>query len=173
MAMLLLSFHSGLRSRELCGLKVDDLLWQQKKVRISNGKGMNGDIVYGPFTDENTRAALSMWLEVFRPQVANGISGDALFLGVGGKKRGLPITHDGWRSICAKWGRRAGVDHFSPHSLRRAFAFHYAVVLGFPSEVVRKAGRWITLSSFERYLVGANLDTFLDFAGRANGHGPS
>ena len=168
-ASLLLSFHGGLRSIELCGLSVDDVLWSDRKLRIRNGKGAK-EVEYAPFTDEETRATVRMWLDQFRPDHVNGVSGDALFVGVKGHRPGYPLTKDGWRSICGKWSRRAGVEHFSPHALRRGFAYHYSVVLGLPTELVRKAGRWSDHRSFARYTVGADLDAFLEFSNGEYGH---
>lgn len=170
LAALLLSFHGGLRSSELCGLTIDDLLWEDRKIRIRNGKGAM-EVEYAPFTDEETRATVLMWLKQFRPNYANGNSEDALFVGVNGHTPGYPLTKDGWRSICGKWAKRAGVEHFSPHALRRGFAYHYAIVLGLPNELVRKAGRWSDYRSFARYLVGADLDAFLEFSNGENGYG--
>jgi integrase len=169
LAALLLSFHGGLRSVELCGLEVDDLLWDERKIRIRNGKGAK-ETEYAPFDDEETRATVRMWLDMFRDDHTNELSGDALFVSVKGHRPGLPMTTAGWRSICRKWSRRAGIEHFSPHSLRRGFAYHYAIVVGLPNELVRKAGRWSDHRSFARYTVGADLDAFLGFSMNGNGH---
>lgn len=169
LAALLLSFHGGLRCAELCGLTVGDLLWGDDKIRIRNGKGAK-EIEYAPFIDRETRATVRMWLDQFRDDHTNELSGDALFISVKGTRPGLPMTTAGWRSICRKWSRRADIPHFSPHSLRRGFAYHYAIVEGWPNELVRKAGRWSDHRSFARYTVGADLDAFIGFSNGSNGH---
>jgi integrase len=177
LAALLLSFHGALRVHELCYLSEADLMWDEGQIRLRKSKGKK-KLAYAPFSDESTRGAVSMWLTQFRPHIANGISGDSLFLGTGGVRlidgewksmKGHPLTEGGWRAICRKWAIRAGVPHFSPHSLRRAFAFHYCIVLGLPVDTVAKAGRWENLETLARYLVASDMAVFNDLARRANG----
>ena len=87
LAALLLSFHGGLRSAELCGLTVDDLPWGDDKIRIRNGKGAK-EIEYAPFIDKETRATMRMWVDQFRDDHTNKLSGDALFVSVKGHRPG-------------------------------------------------------------------------------------
>lgn len=173
-----LSFHSGLRVKELVNLTPEDLLWGDKKLRIRAPKGRR-EVEYAPLTDERTRATLSMWLTQFRPEIENGHSRGRLFLATSGlvrrdskwvSARGMPLTRGGWRAICRKWAERAGIPHFSPHAFRRGFVYHYCVEKALPTEAVRKAGRWRSAEAFERYTVGISVDQFIDLTDRANGH---
>ena len=105
-----------------------------------------------------------MWL-LHRKKIANTYSGDALFISiqsVNGKPAGLPATPGGWRKTCADWAKRAGIPHFSPHSFRRGFAYYYHVVRGLSVDAVMKAGRWKSFDVFKRFLVGADVNTFLN-----------
>lgn len=146
LAMLLTSYRCGLRSRELIGLRVQDVDFDGHAIYVREGKGGRKEMA--PL-DPEAAAWIGSYLDRVRPKyAAPGV--EALWVGINGKTPGQGMTTDGWRATCRKWGARAGVPRFSPHTCRRGFA-HDALRAGIPSEVVRRAGRWRSWQAFDRY----------------------
>ena len=165
-AMLLVSFHCGLRSDELISLRVQDLDFEAQRIYVHKGKGGRKEMA--PFHPE---AAIWVrhYLDDIRPLfAANGT--DAVWVGINGHTPGHPMTTGGWRSIFRKWGQRAGVPRLSPHTLRRGFA-HYYIRAGLSTAVVMKAGRWKNFSSFDRYIQDIGAGDFLEAVRSLNGKG--
>ena len=154
-AMLLISFHCALRSRELVGLRVDDLDFEGQKLYVRDGKG--GRREDAPFHPE-AQPAVRHYLEQIRPRYAKGT--DALWVSIGGRTPGQAMTAGGWRRICHTWGQLAGVPRFSPHTCRRGFA-HWHTRRGVPTVLVMRAGRWTDFKSFQRYVLDLNIDDFM------------
>lgn len=44
-AIILTFIHTGIRREELCNLNIDDILWEEKKIKINEGKGNTYDII--------------------------------------------------------------------------------------------------------------------------------
>jgi len=154
-AMLLTSFHSALRCRELVGLQVGDLNFAESKLYVRSAK--SGRREDAPFPPE-AQLAVRHYLDHIRSQHARHT--DALWIGIGGRTRGQGLTEAGWRGICRRWGQLAGVPRFSPHSCRRGFA-HFHTRRGLPTALVMAAGRWRDFRSFQRYQLDLDLDDFL------------
>jgi len=131
---------SGLRVGEVCRLRLADLDLD-RRVFVVVVKG--GQQRFGVFS-EYTRSLLSAWLALRLGLVGSGVG--TLFVSV----RGRPLTRSGIMIVCRRAARRAGVAHFSPHALRRAFAT-LAIGFGAPTRVVQVAGRWSDVGQVERY----------------------
>ncbi len=116
-AILELLYGSGLRIGELVGLDLKDLNFIQQEVRVW-GKGSKERIVpVGDYALE----ALQLYCQKARPQLLTPESGEALFLGVRGKRLAVRVA----RQIVYKYAQQLNLTKgISPHTLRHSFATH-------------------------------------------------
>jgi site-specific recombinase XerD len=114
LAMLLVSYDAGLRASEVCSLTMVDLDLDTRRVQVLRKRSQVTINSFG----ELTRWAIRQWLGD-RAALANGHP--HLFL----TDEGLPLNRQGWRLICLRLARSAGVKHFGPHAIRRATAVSY------------------------------------------------
>lgn len=141
-ALMSLLLDSGLRSAEVCRVKVSDLEFgvmilpgiRANRIVIEVKGGDRRPAYFGKATAE----ALRRWLDVRR-----AIDG-SLFVGIGGTQPGQGITPDGLRAILRKIGDAAGVSGVSPHAFRRAFACLLEQA-GASTREVQELGRWSNL----------------------------
>lgn len=158
LAIISLMADSGLRSAEVCRLKVSDLDFQKRRLWVVI-KG--GDEKPGSFSAD-TAAALSRWLEVRAQRVRPGVA--TLFVGLGGLTPGRPLTTSGLRVIFRAIAKRAGlVGQFSPHVMRRTMCC-LALRRGAPTRIVMSAGRWSTLTMVEVYSQAITIDDFDNYS---------
>ena len=117
-AMVELMYATGLRVSELVGLPALAVNMRQGVLRVS-GKGGKERLV--PMGEESQH-----WLERYlaeaRPQLAQGKSRSALFLG----RRGEALSRQQFWNLVKALALRAGIDpgRVSPHGLRHSFATH-------------------------------------------------
>jgi integrase len=111
LAWFLLMLHSGLRRCEVRSLKLSDIEWGEKRVRIEQSKGLKDRLV--PMSEAAVQA-LKSYLEVRGPAEALP---EHVFI-----FRHAPLT----RSYCfqrlATYSRRSGVGRVAPHRLRHSCA---------------------------------------------------
>lgn len=112
-ALLELTYSSGLRLAELCNLKLADISWSEQLLTIT-GKGHKTRII--PFGDF-AKDALQAWLSE-RETLLNAPS---LYLFV--SKTGKPLSTRAVQYRFKAWGLKAGID-LHPHMLRHSFATH-------------------------------------------------
>jgi integrase/recombinase XerC len=116
-AVLELLYATGIRVGELVALDVADLDGSHRVVRVM-GKGRKERSV--PF-GEPARLAVDDWITVGRPALARRESGDALFVGVRGRRLGpraaREIVHRRLRAV-------PDAPDFGPHGLRHTAATH-------------------------------------------------
>lgn len=113
-AMLGLGVRCGLRRAEIASLQIDDYQPANGKLTVT-GKGRKTRTVYvGPGVD----SMLADWLHL------RGAIPGYLFLAInkGGRILTAGISDVAVYVAMAKRARQAGVNHFSPHDLRRTFA---------------------------------------------------
>jgi integrase/recombinase XerD len=116
-AMLELAYGAGLRVSELCGLRVDSLLFDQELVSIT-GKGGKQRVV--PFGRAALRA-LAAYLDHGRPYLLRGRVSPFVFINI----RGGGISRVGFFKRLKEHARTAGIARkVSPHVLRHSFATH-------------------------------------------------
>jgi integrase/recombinase XerD len=114
-AMILTFYASGLRETELANLNREDLDLDAGVVKVWGGKGGKDGIV--PLNHQAIEA-LKRYLDTVRPKMANGNSGDSVFLGRYGRK----LTRQAIYLRVAEIGDTALGKHVSPHYLRHGFA---------------------------------------------------
>lgn len=153
LAIIGLLLATGLRAAEVGRLKLRDVDMDRQIFSV---------VVKGGRTDEKwfdayAASLLSSWLAV-RPSVARpGV--ETVFVGMRGKKKGCPLTREGVKGLCDDLAKVAGIDHFSPHALRRTFAT-LATENGCPSRVLQEAGGWQSLLMVEKYTKAVRLRAF-------------
>jgi integrase/recombinase XerD len=114
-AMLQVFLQTGLRVSELCNLRVDDVDFAARTIRITEGKGMMAREVE---LEKKGILALKSYQAV-RPHVLD----DHLFL----NRDGEPTGERGVRKLVVKYRDKAGITKkASCHSLRHTFATYKA-----------------------------------------------
>jgi len=113
LAMLELTYASGLRLSELVNLKLPDIDLREQTLRIT-GKGNKTRLV--PF-GTNARTRLDAWLNLR----ANFIKEEHTFVFIG--KSGKPLTPRAVEHRFTRWGLKHGLT-IHPHQLRHSFATH-------------------------------------------------
>lgn len=144
LALVALMIDTGLRSSEVCRLKVSDL---DRKERFFEVMAKGGRVRRGRFSTP-TGDYLEMWLGS-RAAVAQS-DVETVFVSLGGKTPGRPLTNRGLREILRRVALRAGLPALAPHDLRRTFA-HLALRAGAPTRVLQVAGGWQQLREVETY----------------------
>jgi site-specific recombinase XerD len=110
--IVLLLYHTGLRAGELAAVLLSDLTLGERSgyVQVRRGKGNKSRRV--PLNAE-ARSAIWAYLQV-RPSSG----GPSLLVG----QRGEPLSAHAIYDVIVKYGRRAGLEDVTPHTLRHTFA---------------------------------------------------
>lgn len=145
LALVSVLVDSGLRSAELCRLKVADVDLERGVLVVEIKGGSDGYGYLGDVAVERVRAWLGVRLAL------SGV--EEMFVAVGGGRPGRELTTSGLRSVLRRLGARAGVEGVSPHAFRRSFAC-VMTEAGAPSRVVQLAGRWSNIQMVELYTSG-------------------
>jgi site-specific recombinase XerD len=112
-AVVMTAYGTGLRIREACSLRVDDIDSKRKLIHVREGKRGRDRYVMLP---DRLRDFLRLYWRQVRP------SGPYLFPGA---KPGRPITPSAVRDALAKGIRKAGIKkRVTMHGLRHSFATH-------------------------------------------------
>jgi site-specific recombinase XerD len=119
--VILLLYHTGVRVGELATLLLSDLTLGERSgsVQVRRGKGNKSRRV--PLNAE-ARSAIREYLKV-RPSSEE----QSLLMG----HRGEPLSAHAIYDVVVKYGRRAGLDDVTPHTLRHSFA-RALIVAGTP-----------------------------------------
>jgi site-specific recombinase XerD len=114
LAIVLVLRHTGIRVSELSGLMLGDVETSERKgtLTVRSGKGSKFRVL--PLNID-ARRAIAAYLEV-RPTV----SADQLFIG----QRGQGISSRAVELLVTKYGRLAGLEDVTPHTLRHSFGKH-------------------------------------------------
>ena len=116
-AIFELMYSSGLRVSEICSLKVDDISFEGKYLRIC-GKGKRERIV--PINDR-ALDILQRYIQTSRVIMVKGKKTSELFLNFRGDK----ISRVGIWKIVKETMKKSGIEkNIYPHTLRHSFATH-------------------------------------------------
>jgi integrase len=140
MAIVALMVLNGLRSREVLGLTLEDLLFSESQVHV-RGKGRR--VRRLPLPPETIRL-LQSYLKTERPLTNR----PEVFVSLKGKARGQAMTPAGLRSLFRHHRKEAEVKKANPHRFRHTFG----------SDMVR-AG--VSLPALMRLMGHAHIDTTL------------
>jgi site-specific recombinase XerD len=138
-ALLAVLYGGGLRRSEVAALEVSDYNAESGELRVRSGKGNKARLAYAT---NGAKAALDAWLLV------RGTEPGPLFIPInkGGRlvraRTGelAGMTEQAVYGIVEKRGEEAGIDHFSPHDLRRSFVSDLLDAGGDVSMVQKLAG---------------------------------
>ena len=110
-------YATGLRVSELLGLRIDDIDWTTRTIRV-RGKGSKDRVV---LLGDLAMDALERYMRRARPQLERGPASDALFL----SHLGRQLSVRGFHQILQEHLRTAGITRkVTPHTLRHSFATH-------------------------------------------------
>jgi integrase/recombinase XerD len=109
--MVLAMLLGGLRRCEVLGLRLEDVLVGDRRLRIIAGKGGHHRVV--PVSDRFFEA-VGNYLHAERP----GTDTDRLFVALKGPRRGQPLSAEGVDEILTAARVRAGLQHATCHELR-------------------------------------------------------
>jgi integrase/recombinase XerD len=140
LAIVALMLLNGLRSREVLGLKLGDLLLSEAQMRV-HGKGSRVRLL--PLPPETIRL-LQCWLKTERPLT----NAPEVFVSLKGKARGSAMTPAGLRSLFRHHRGSSHVAEANPHRFRHTFA----------SDMIR-AG--VSLPALQRLMGHAYIQTTL------------
>jgi integrase len=140
LAIVALMLLNGLRSREVLGLKLGELLFGEARMRV-RGKGLRVRLL--PLPPETIRI-LQCWLKTERPLT----NAPEVFVSLKGKARGQAMTPAGLRSLFRHHRSTSSVPEANPHRFRHTFA----------SDMIR-AG--VSLPALQRLLGHAYIQTTL------------
>lgn len=116
-AILEVLYASGARVSELCGLDLDDIDYQRNTILVL-GKGNKERTI--PLGNPAMKA-LNNWIKNARPEMVNGTSGEAVFLGIRGKR----IDQRTVRTVVYEaLEALEGAQRLGPHALRHSAATH-------------------------------------------------
>jgi integrase/recombinase XerD len=116
-ALLEVLYASGLRASEVAGLRIENVLREERLLRVI-GKGNRERVVP---VGEKALAAIERWLARGRPLLIKPRTGGELFLGEHGRRL---TTARIWQ-IVRETARLAGLEKkIWPHLLRHSFATH-------------------------------------------------
>src|SRR5215207_10022334 len=114
LAIVLVLRHTGIRVSALSGLLRGDVETSERKGMLTVRSGKGGKFRILPL-NVDARRAIAAYLEV-RPTV----SADQLFIG----QRGQGIGSRAVELLVTKYGRLAGLEDVTPHTLRHSFGKH-------------------------------------------------
>lgn len=116
-AIFELMYSSGLRVSEICSLKIEDILFDEKYLKIC-GKGKRERIV--PINDK-ALDILKKYIQTSRVVMVKGKKTSELFLNFRGDK----ISRVGIWKIVKEAMKKSGIEkNIYPHTLRHSFATH-------------------------------------------------
>ena len=138
-AIITLFVDTGARLSEIATLKVTDIDWQARTIRVV-GKGSRPRLL--PL---GAKAAMSL-NRYQRARAGHRIaSSPTLWLGHSG-----PMTADGVGAVVERRARQAGLPEIHPHSLRHAFAHSWLSEGGNEGDLMALAG-WRSRTMLQRY----------------------
>lgn len=112
-----LMYNTGVRVSELVNIKINDIDFENEKIRIMGKGSYERFVFYGDYAKE----ALNMYINGLRRKLLNGKTNDYLFL----NKNGGKITTRGIAKIIDNIIKETSIKtKVSPHTLRHTFATH-------------------------------------------------
>lgn len=153
LAIVSLMLDTGLRSSEVCRLKLANVDFAKRRLQVIVKGGDEQEAFFSKAVAEN----LARWLDIRKKHAAEDC--ETFFVSIWGNTPGRSLTRIGLQDICQKIAKRAGIPGLSPHDLRRTFAT-IAIRNGAPTRVVQAAGRWGSLQMVERYTADISAEDF-------------
>ena len=135
-AMVMVLYDSGVRAAELCGMKVDDLDWRDRTIKVTGKASKQRRVSIG----SKTAMSIERYLR------KRGAKSDWLWLGSVNK----PLALNGLRMMLERRFRDAGVKFRGAHAFRRGFAMEYLASGGQEGDL-KELGGWENYAMVSRY----------------------
>lgn len=118
-ALVKLMFDTGLRASEVCQLRIGDIDFKQRSLRVV-GKGNKVWLVY---MDNEAARGLAEYLQI-GSSIADLAPNEFVFLSQRGTSAGEMLNRNGLGKLIKRLGKQAGLHHvrLSPHTLRHTYA---------------------------------------------------
>lgn len=139
-AMVYLMKDGGLRISEVLNLRLSEVDWSRRSLKIRPSKGK---IERNVPISVDAVSELSNYVRLERPK---GLDHDYVFVNLGRRGFDRPFTYPSWAAVCRKARVAAGVDGVHAHAFRHTFATN-----------MREAG--MELDALQRILGHAHMDT--------------
>lgn len=153
LAIIALMLDTGLRNSEVCRARVADMNLEKRRLKVVVKGGDEETAVFS----RTTAAHLARWLAIRSAYARPNC--ETIFITFWGRAVGMAMSAEGLRTLFENIGKRAGLERFTPHDLRRTFAT-IAIRNGAPTRVVQAAGRWGDVSMVERYTQAIQAEDF-------------
>ena len=135
-AIALCLFDTGVRASELVGMRVEDIDWREKTIKVTGKAGKQRYVGIGNV------AAQSIERYLRRRRVES----DWLWLG----SRNRPIMTNGLRMMLQRRFKDAGVRFRGAHGFRRGFAMSFLAAGGHETDL-KELGGWTSYAMVSRY----------------------
>lgn len=145
-----LMLDAGLRSNEVCELRVSHVLFDNRQIFIKYGKGSKERVV--PM-GQVLKKYLWTWLNIYRK-----FSGNDYFLSC---FDGTPLSDSAIKSLFARLRKKSGIARLKPHLLRHTFATCF-IVGGGSVELLRILMGHSSISTTQVYMHVAAVYDFQD-----------
>jgi len=113
-SIVYLMLFCGLRSREVLSLKLEDVFFEERRIRVQ-GKGRKERMMPLP---QVLAASLKDYLRLERPR---NTKSELLFVVMQGERRGRPMTSAGLRSLFRHRRLNRVIKNANPHRFRHTF----------------------------------------------------
>ncbi len=144
-SIILVAMDTGARASEICNLRYSDLDFDQRSLRIREGKGKKSRTIY-----LGKRATRALWKYVQQ----DGRDGDdPLFF----SERGDHLTYSGLILLFRRLGKAAGVKNCHCHRARHYYAVSYLRAGGNQMALMRSMGHR-SVAMTNRYVQMADSD---------------
>nr|WP_288890190.1 tyrosine-type recombinase/integrase [uncultured Blautia sp.] len=144
--MLHLMLDEGMRSGDVCGLKVQDVCFQQNHILVFDGKGNKDRII--PLAT-GLKKHLHQYVTIYRPYTDH----DFMFCSADGAH--APVTENTIKCLFARIRKKTEITRLKPHLLRHTFATSF-ILGGGDLESLRIYLGHTTYDTTQNYLHLAN-----------------
>ena len=135
-AIVMVLFDTGVRAAELCGMKIENLNWEDGTILVTGKADKQRRVSFG----QQSAQAIDRYLKIRRDQ------SDWLWLGSADK----PFVVIGLRMMLRRRFGTAGVKFKGTHAFRRGFAMEYLAAGGEEGDL-KELGGWNDYAMVTRY----------------------
>ena len=130
-AIVYLMWHSGLRITEVLSLRLEDMDWGNRLLTVYSSKSRTTRRI--PISQE-AEQMLANYIRLERPPT---LDHDRIFVCLGRRHHGRPLTYRAWVYICDQARRAAGLSQVHAHAFRHTCATNLAEG-GMPLDALQK-----------------------------------
>lgn len=139
-AIVYLMWHAGLRIGEVLALRLEDIDWGNRLLTVYSSKSRTTRRI--PISQDAERL-LANYIRLERPR---DLGHDQVFVCLGRRNYGQPLTYRAWVYVCEKARQASGLSQVHAHAFRHTCATNLAEG-GMPLDALRKQLGHARLSS--------------------------